>query len=384
MNKNLVWLNACETSADTYGALLMQRLRQKRPGLKMTGMGGPSMRAAGLDTLYRAEDLSLVGLTEVITALPRIAGYLKNIKKALIRHKPGVMVLMDAPDFNFRLARMAYFLNIPVIYFIAPQVWAWRKSRINFLKRYVSHLVCILPFEEEFFRKHGVRADFAGHPISEILDPAALEHIRPDSSQAALLPGSRKKEISSLLPELIKAGQLLRQKRPQLRFNIIQAPGIEREFLESCLGNDLDVTIIPPGQRFRVMKKCCLALAASGTATLECAMLELPTVVAYKVSLLSYLAGRALIDVSYISLPNLIMNRPIFPELIQHKATAREISSHALAWLESPGKREQTRQSLRQIKSLLGRQSATRTCAEITLRHLMGPQQIKTAAGPVH
>lgn len=377
MNKNLVWLNACETSADAYGALLMRELGQRVPGLRMMGMGGPSMRAAGLETLHRAEDLSLVGLTEVFTALPRIAGYLRNIKKALIRHRPGVMVLMDAPDFNFRLARMAAFLDIPVIYYIAPQVWAWRKSRINFLRQYVRHLVCILPFEEKFFQKQGVKADFAGHPIFQVLDLDALKHILPDKNRIALLPGSRKKEISSLMPELVQAGMLLRRKRPELCFKVIQAPGIDPDFLRSRLGSSLNMTIIPPEQRFRAMKKCSLALAASGTATLECAMLELPAVVAYKVSLLSYLAGRALIDVNYISLPNLIMDRPVFPELLQHKASAREIAGHALNWLEYPVRREQTRQTLRRIKFLLGSRNATRTCADIILQHLEGPSRPK-------
>ncbi|MFO7727144.1 MAG: lipid-A-disaccharide synthase [Desulfonatronovibrio sp.] len=367
MNNNLIWINVCEASADNYGAMLMQELRRSDPDLEITGMGGPAMRAQGLRPVFRSEDLSLVGLTEVFTALPRILGYLKHIKKLMREKRPAVLILLDAPDFNFRLARMAYRLNIPVLYFIAPQVWAWRKSRVKFLKKYVDRIACIFPFEPAFFRRYGIEAGFVGHPAMQTLNLPKLNKITPRHHQIAILPGSRKKEISALLPLFAQTADILRQTHPDLSFNVIQAPGVSMQFLQDFCPGDPWFKFIPSEDRHTSLKKCGMALAASGTVTLECAILEVPAIVAYKLSWLSYLAGRMLIQVKYISMPNLILGRKIFPELIQNQATVDNLVSSALAWLDNPDQTAQVRDSLKKIKTMLGNKAAGRACAEMAL-----------------
>ncbi|MFP4108754.1 MAG: lipid-A-disaccharide synthase [Desulfonatronovibrio sp.] len=367
MNNNLVWINVCEASADNYGAMLMRELRQLAPSLEITGMGGPAMRAQGLKPVFRSEDLSLVGLTEVFTALPRIIGYLRHIRKLMQEKRPAVLVLLDAPDFNFRLARMASKLNIPVLYFIAPQVWAWRKSRVKFLKKHVDHIACIFPFEPAFFRKYGIKASFAGHPAMQSLNLPELDKIIPAQDQIAILPGSRKKEISALLPLFARSANILRQTHPGLTFNVIQAPGVPMEFLNKFCPETPWFKFISSEDRHTCLKKCSMALAASGTVTLECAILEVPAIVAYKLSWLSYLAGRMLIHVKYISMPNLILGRKIFPELIQNQASVDNLVSSALAWLDNPDQTAQVRHGLKKIKDLLGNKAAGKACAELTL-----------------
>lgn len=367
MNNNLVWINVCEASADNYGAMLIHELWQISPGLEITGMGGPAMRKQGLRPVFRSEDLSLVGLTEVFTALPRITGYLRQIKKLLREKKPSVLILLDAPDFNFRLARMAKSLNIPVLYFIAPQVWAWRKSRVKFLKKHVDRIACIFPFEPAFFRRYGIKSSFVGHPAMQTLNLPKLDQITSRQDQIAILPGSRKKEISALLPLFARTASTLRQTHPDLTFNIIQAPGVSMEFLQEFCPRDPWFKFISSEDRHTCLKKCGMALAASGTVTLECAILEVPAIVAYKLSWLSWLVGRMLIHVKYISMPNLILGRKIFPELIQSQASVNNMVSHARTWLDNPDQTAQVRDGLKKIKDLLGNKAAGRACAEMTL-----------------
>jgi lipid-A-disaccharide synthase len=370
MNKSLVWINVCESSADNYGAMLMQELRKRRPGLEIMGMGGPSMRAQGLNTVFKSEELSLVGLTEVFGALPRIMGYLKTIRTLMREKRPAVLILVDAPDFNFRLARMACSLKIPVLYYVAPQVWAWRKSRIKFLKKYVDRIACILPFEPAFFQKHGIKADFVGHPALEGIDLPGLEKISVENNEIAILPGSRKKEISSLLPLFSSAADTLHENYPDLVFNVIQAPGVKMDFLRRFCPEKPWFKFISPENRHQHIRKSSLALAASGTVTLECAILEVPAIVAYKLSWISYLAGRILIRVKFISMPNLILDDEIFPEFIQNRARVDNIVSAARAWLDNPQQAARVREHLKKIKTILGDKSATKSCADLTLELL--------------
>ncbi len=363
-----VWINVCESSADAYGALLMQELQRVSPGLRIMGMGGRAMRRQGLETVYRAEDLSLVGLTEVITALPRIAGYLREIKRLLRRERPGVLVLMDAPDFNFRLAREAHSLGIPVIYYIAPQVWAWRKSRIKFLQRFVHRVACIFPFEQDFFLRRGVVARYVGHPLLDLIPLPEMEHIAPQQNRVALLPGSRKKEIASLLPVFTDVAYKLSLKRPDLSLGIVQAPGVDSDFLKHHTRDLPCLEFVSPDERHSYLKSCSMALAVSGTITLECAILDVPAIVAYKVSWPSYLAGRMLIDVPYISMPNLILGKGIFPEFIQNRAKPEELLQAAGDWLDHPRRLTEVRQELTRVKDLLGKKTATRNTAEMIMQ----------------
>lgn len=365
MNKNLVWINVCEASADAYGAILMKELQKRSPGIEITGMGGPAMRSAGLDSVFKAEDLSIVGFTEVFSSLPRILGYLRTIKKALREKRPAALILMDAPDFNFRLAKMAHYLGIPVMYYIAPQVWAWRKSRVNFLKKYVDRIACIFPFEEDFFRDNGIKADFVGHPVMEILNLAELKKISPSPKNIAILPGSRKKEISSLLTDFSEAATSLRKDNQDMTFNVIQAPGISRNYLNQFCPSKPWFRYIPFEKRYEFIRKSQMAIAASGTVTLECAILETPTIVAYRLSPISYLLGRMLIHVKHISMANLILKKEVFPEFIQSGVSAENLADVARVWIKEPQKMDAVKQSLKELIRLLGKTSATRKSADI-------------------
>ncbi len=367
MSRARIWINACEASSDFYGALLMRELQHLSPEIEIMGMGGQAMRAQGLQTVYPSEELSLVGLTEVFSALPKIALYLRRIKRILRQQRPGVLVLMDAPDFNFRLAKMASKLGIPVVYYIAPQVWAWRKSRLGFLKKYVSHIACIFPFEQEFFQEHGLAATYVGHPLMEVLDTGNLESRNADISRVAILPGSRKKEIASLLPLFISVARELRQAYPNLFFGVVQAPGVNTDFLHKYLPEEPFLDWIAPENRHSFLSQSSLALAASGTVTLECAILDVPTIVAYKLSWISYMVGRLLIDVPYISMPNLILKRPVFPEFIQSRAHLENILHAARVWLDNPQEKEFALRDLEKVRNQLGEQRATPACAQLIL-----------------
>ena len=367
---NTIWLNVGEASADIYGALLIQELLSKDKRLNIIGMGGPAMREAGLNTIIKAEDLSVMGLTEVLSALPRILGFFKKIKTELERRRPKVLVLFDAPDFNFRLARMAKKLGIPVVYYIAPQVWAWRKSRIKFLKKFVDRILCIFPFEQSFFARHGLKTIYVGHPLLQVMDLKKLNQIEPDPHKMVILPGSRVKEIKALLPVFADCCQILKQKKPDLTFSIVKAPHINQDLIQAYWPGSLPVTIHPAKKRHQVIAQSCLALAASGTVTLECALLKVPTITAYKLSQLSYLVGRLLVDVPFISMPNLILNQKIFPEYIQDQANPDKIAAKAFAWLENDTQRQKIRTKLTKIQQILGQNQATQLAARTVMEYV--------------
>ncbi|MFP4049135.1 MAG: lipid-A-disaccharide synthase [Desulfovermiculus sp.] len=362
-----IWISAAETSADVHGASLIRALIQLAPDIPLLGMGGPSMRTTSFQALFRAEDLSVMGLTEVFSALPRIWSLYARIKQALRLHRPACIVLLDAPDFHFRLAKMAHKMNIPVIYYISPQVWAWRKYRVRFLRQYVQRLLCIFPFEQNFFTRHGLEVAFVGHPLLEHMDLNSLDRIKEDPNRIGLLPGSRRKEISALLPPFAQAARIIHRQRPQTHFTLFQADGIDPEELLSLWPAEIPVRIVPFASRYAELKTCSLVFSASGTATLECAILGLPALVAYRVSWLSYAIARQMIDVPYISMPNLILQQGVYPEYIQNQVRGGLLAARALEWLENPDQRRDIRTRLQAIRSQLGAHTASHTAARLIL-----------------
>ncbi len=362
-----IWISAAETSADIHGAALVQALSRLAPDIPLLGMGGASMRLAPFRALFRAEDLSVMGLTEVISALPRIWSLYTRIQKALRQHRPRCIILIDAPDFHFRLAKMAHNMGIPVIYYISPQVWAWRKYRVNFLRRYVHLLLCIFPFEQEFFSRHKMEVAFVGHPLLEHMNLDALDTIVEVPDRIGILPGSRRKEIAALLPNFARAARIIQRYRPTTHFVIFQADGVHREELLAYWPQDIPVHIAPFSNRYAELKTCSMVLSASGTATLECAILGVPALVAYRLSWLSYLVARHVVDVPFISMPNLIMDRCIFPEFIQNRARGGIIAAQALHWLDNPEQRRDVQHTLKDIRSLLGAHKASTTAARLIL-----------------
>ncbi|MDZ7762595.1 MAG: lipid-A-disaccharide synthase [Desulfovermiculus sp.] len=367
-----IWISAAETSADVHGASLVQALNRLAPNVPLLGMGGAGMRETNFRALFQAEDLSVMGLTEVASALPRIWSLYTRIKQALRLHRPCCLVLIDAPDFHFRIAKMAYRMGIPVIYYISPQVWAWRRYRVRFLRRYVHRLLCIFPFEQDFFSRHGLEVAFVGHPLLEHMDLTSLDRIKEVPDRIGLLPGSRRKEISALLPRFAQAARIINRHRPTTHFVLFQAHGLSREELLSFWPQDLPVRIAPFAHRYLEIKACSLVLSASGTATLECAILGRPTLVAYRLSWLSYAVARQVVDVPYISMPNLILNQGVFPEYMQNRVRGGILAAQALDWLESPHKRKEIQNALRTIRAQLGAHPASSTAARLILDAAQG------------
>jgi len=367
-----IWISAGEASGDIHAASLLTALRGLEPGLQALGMGGPALTAAGCDVRFPMRLISLVGLTEVLSGLPRILKLLGQVKRELIETKPRAIILIDCPDFHFRVARMAKKLGIPVYYYVSPQVWAWRSGRVDFLRRFTRKVLCILPFEKDFYASRGMDVDYVGHPLMDQLPLAELDALPPDPNLLGLLPGSRRKEISTLLPEFARAALLLRREFPDLRVALARAPGLDPEYLRSFLPPELPVAIIEPGDRYRLMRTSRVLLAASGTVTLEAALIGTPTVVAYRLSALSYAIGKRVIQVKWASLANLIMNREVLPELLQDKAEATLLAAQLRPWIADDAALDAARKDLAGLRERVGGPGAADRAAGIILNDLRG------------
>jgi lipid-A-disaccharide synthase len=366
----LIWLNAGEPSGDQHGGLLMRAISKRVPLVRFTGMGGQSMRSAGLSPVVRSEDLSVMGLTEVLAHLPRIVGLLRRIRRELALRRPDLVVLIDAPDFNFRVARMAHGLGIPVVYYISPQIWAWRQSRVRFIKRYVARVISILPFEQEFYARHGVAITYVGHPLVDATTTTEIKSIAPDRSRIAVLPGSRRSELESLVPVFGEAARILLRRHPSLTFHIALAPTVTEAAIRSLWPGDVPVTMADHSMRYAMLRSCFAAMAASGTVTLESGLLGTPAIVAYRFSKLTAAIGRLLIKVKYASLTNLILDEEVFPEFLLDKASPEPIAERIDLWLSNPAELEATIDRLRTLSKLLGPPGAVGRAAEAVLDHL--------------
>ena len=292
---------------------------------------------------------------------------LAGIKKDMQTQRPDAVILVDAPDFNFRVAKIAHKLGIPVYYYISPKIWAWRSSRAWFLKKFVRKVLCIVPFEQEFYAKFGIDAPYVGNPLVAAMNLPELDKIEPVAGRIGLMPGSRKKEVISLMPLFAQAAKLILQVRPDVSFYCVHAPGISEKMLREFWPLDIPLHLEPPEERYAFMRSCDCILAASGTATLECALVGVPTVVAYRLSALSAFLLRKIIQVKYVSLPNLILNQEVFPELLQENAKPELMALHVLNWLQDASSKQKVEQGLAQIRTLLGTKSAPLEASRIIL-----------------
>ncbi|MDR2160944.1 MAG: lipid-A-disaccharide synthase [Desulfovibrio sp.] len=371
-----LWISAAELSGDMHGALLAQALTALDPSLTLLGTGGPHLRAAGLRCLFAAEDLSVMGIVEVVNRLPRILRMLSAMKVALAQHRPRALIVIDAPDFHFRLIKAARALNIPVYYYISPKVWAWRPGRVLFLRRHVRRLISILPFEQEFYRNFGLEIDYVGNPVVDLVRYPSLAHLLPEPNLIGLFPGSRRREITSLLPVFGRTARLLLRRLPDLVFACVRAPGLDDALLRANWPDDVPVRWENPENRWRFMRRCRLLIAASGTVTLESAVAGVPTLVAYKVSPLSFRIGKAMIRIPYVSLPNLILGREVFPELLQDACNEESLAGAALPWLapqEDSSFSDGVRRDLDEIRRRLGEPGSPGRAAALILEDLAQP-----------
>jgi lipid-A-disaccharide synthase len=369
-----VLIVAGEASADLHGSRLVTALKRLDPGLTFWGIGGRNMEEAGVRILFNSSEMAVVGLTEVLPRLATITRAYLKLKTLLRNDQPVLLILMDYPDFNLRLARAAKRFHVPVLYYISPQVWAWRKGRVETIRRYVDRMAVILPFEKDFYRERGLDVEHVGHPLLEEI-PAdidgqkaraelGLHHAAP---VLALLPGSRKEEVANLLPPMIEAAERIRSKVEHLKCLLPRASTIPAELLDGLLKkSSLDVQVIQ-GDVYRVLKACDLALVASGTATLEAAILETPMVIVYRVSFFSYWIGRMVIRVPFIGLVNLVAGEEVVPELIQGDVNPERLAQEALDILEHDGKRRNMVRKLHALRETLGQGSASEKTARIAL-----------------
>lgn len=376
MSDRTFWISAGESSGDMHGARLLEALRAQAPSSRFMGMGGSELRAAGLETLFCTEDLSVMGITEVLGHLPKIFRMLKAMKAALADRRPDALIVIDAPDFHFRLIKAARTLDIPVYYYISPKIWAWRENRAAFIRDNVRRVISILPFEVDFYKRFGMDIDYVGNPLVDLVNYPALQTIPKEAGLVGFLPGSRKREVASLLPQFYGAARILRQRLPHLSFACLRAPGLKESLLRSLWPDDVPVRFVSPDNRWEFMRRCEMLIAASGTATLESALAGTPAIIAYKVSPFSFAVAKLLVKVTYVGLPNLILGQELFPELLQKRCNAVPLADAALAWLlPQPGARplEALENGMNEIRRRLGEPGAPGRAAEVILSDLSLP-----------
>lgn len=367
-------LVAGEASGDLHGATLARALGTIAPGISLAGMGGPGMAAAGVRILHGIDRTAVVGGTEVLGRLPALLRIQRDLSHRLRESRPRVLVLIDFPDFNLRLARRARRLGIPVVYFMAPQVWAWRRGRLRAMARDVSRVLAVFPFEVALYQEAGVPVEFVGHPLLDVLPAldrrAAREGLATERERlVGLLPGSRAEEVRRHLPVLLGAAARIVQRVPHARFALALAPTIAPAAVSGALhAAGLGVHLLP-GEAYRVMAAADLLLTASGTATLEAACYGTPMVVLYRLSALSHALARLVVrGVAHISLPNIVAGRGLVPELIQGRATAAEVARAALILLRDEAARAAQRAGLGEIRARLGQAGAGERAARAVLR----------------
>jgi lipid-A-disaccharide synthase len=367
-----------EASGDLHGSRVAKALQSLSSDVKIFAMGGEELRLAGAEILIHSSPLAVVGITEVLGSMGAILRAYRELKTFIRREKPALLVLVDFPDFNLRLARVAKKQGVPVLYYISPQVWAWRAGRVQAMARYVQKMAVIFPFEVPLYEKAGIPVEFVGHPLMDVL-VSWEEEQRGKGRETfggdpliALLPGSRGKEISSLLPEMVRAAGFLLREKPQARFILPLASTIHREDVEKYLPQEFPALTIVEGKTYEAVQAAEVAIVASGTATLETAILGRPMVIVYRVSPLSYWIGRALVHVNCIGLANIVAGRKIVPELLQGEACGENISAAALKILSEAEYRETMIAGLKEVREKMGAPGAAARVAQIALKMIAG------------
>ena len=361
---------AGETSGDTHGASLIQALRAQAPDLECEGLGGVQMEAAGMTLRYDLAGEAFMGFVEVIKHLRPIRRLFLDTEAHLRETRPDALILIDYPGFNLRLAKAAHALGIPVIYYISPQIWAWKKKRIHTLKRYVSKMLVILPFEEVLYQKVGLDCAYVGHPqldhIAEYQVPAVAE----DAEWiVGLLPGSRAQEIERLMPMFIDTARGIHEKYPDIRFVTPCVDDTRAAQIKAIVGDfPLEIQV---GGMYDVLSTARFCLVASGTATLETGLFGVPMIISYIVNPVTYWLGSLLVNIKFIGMVNILMDRGIVPEFIQYEATREKVLPTALALIEDTPERAQMLEDLAAMRKKLGDGGASARAATAILEYFV-------------
>ena len=367
------YLIAGEASGDLHASNLMRELKSQDPEAVFRGWGGDLMEQQGATLVKHYRDLAFMGFTEVVSHLPTILENFRLCEKDLLAYNPDVLILVDYPGFNLRMAKFAKQNGIPVFYYISPQLWAWHSSRVQTIKKWVDRMFVILPFEQEFYARYNYHVDFQGHPLLDVIHddmqvPTRLDFLDlnalPDLPVIALLPGSRKMEIEKMLKIMIS----IRPSFPGFQFVIAGAPSIPGEFYSDIL-NGTDIRVVT-NQTYHLLSHSVAALVTSGTATLETALIGVPQVVCYRGNMFSYLIARRLVNVKYISLVNLICDRMVVPELIQQELTGETLVKTLNSILESGAVRDAVLEGYHELKKQLGGRGASARVAGLIIQYL--------------
>ncbi len=369
-----VMVVAGEASGDQHAAELVAAMKAARPGLRFFGMGGPRLAAEGVERLFDASEISVMGIVEVAPKLRRILKVMDELAKAAAARQPTVAVLVDIPDFNLRLAKRLKALGVRVAYYVSPTVWAWREGRVKQVRERVDRMLCILPFEEAFYKERGVDALYVGSPVLEQMpDPAPPEKFRaelgidPKRPWVAMLPGSRHSELKRILPTLAEAAARVLKAHPEAGLLVPVAPGLDRAEVEAGFrAQGVEVTLVE-GKAPQVLGAAHVAAVASGTATLEAGLMRCPLVAVYRVAPLSYLVGKALVKLQHFSLVNLLAGRTVIPELLQGGFTG-EATAAALERFWAGPEREACLAGLDEVRKVLGPKGAAAKAAGEVLK----------------
>ena len=367
------YIIAGEASGDLHGSNLIKALKEDDPSAEFRCWGGDLMEAAGATIVKHYRDLAFMGFLEVVANLRTILRNLAYCKEDILQWQPDAIILIDYPGFNLRIAEFAKKSNIRTIYYISPQIWAWKESRIHKIKRDVDLMLVILPFEKAFYAKWGMQVEFVGHPLLDAIGSDSLKTenfreqlgISAEKQMIALLPGSRKQEIQTMLPVMLEAMDGLRENFHPV---VAMAPSQPESFYREIVGNRKDITLLQ-GQTYAVLSNATAALVTSGTATLETALFEIPEVVCYKGSTVSYWIARQLVKVKYISLVNLVMDREVVKELIQDELNVKNLREE-LQKLLNPDSRQQLLNDYKELKKTLGGTGASKNASNLITKFL--------------
>jgi len=385
-----VLLSAGDASGDIHAAALVRALRQRIPRARFLGLGGAEMEKEGVELIVHQREVAVAGLLEVASGLPRILRAWRRLHRTVRDTKPDLVILVDTPDFNLPLARRARRHGVPVLYFIGPQVWAWRQGRIHKIARRVDRLAVIFPFEVDFYRPTGLRVDFVGHPLVERMHAAMGRHDRgsdrrslgldPDSPVVALLPGSRRNEIENMLPLFLETASILHARDPRVAFVLPVAPTLPRAWLEAKirtarLPSLLRLEVVE-AKTYEAVSACDVALAMPGTVNLEVALLGRPQVAAVRLHPITYRIALRLVRVPWVTLPNLIAQAPVIPEFWQDDASPERLADALRGLLEGPARDTQLA-GMARVRELLGSGGAAERTAEIACEMIRG-----SATGP--
>lgn len=375
-----VFISAGEPSGDLHAANLVKALRKIRPDITVQAMGGDALRAAGTEVLVDNRELAVMGLVEVIRHYPLIRWALKTLQAHLKSHPPDLLILVDYVEFNLKLAKTAKELGVKVLFYVSPQVWAWRQGRVKKIGKAIDMMATIFPFEVRYYEEENVPARYVGNPLVGKVKPSAPRDVllaefdlKGDYAVVSLQPGSRRNEIALLLPVFLETARILSTQRPEMEFVLPLAPGLDRDEFEQAIETaGVNVHLIDPGRSYDAMEVADAVLTASGTATLETALSGTPLVIAHKVSPITYAIFRRLIRIPYIGLVNIVAEKRIVAEFLQDAAKPETLANELMEIIEDEWYREEMKKNLLEVKQRLGETEGSQRVAELAAEMLDG------------